>query len=205
MKSVHLGLDFDNTIVNYDKIFHKVAVEKSLIPSDVAVSKNAIKDFLLKSNKEDIWTEMQGYVYGLRMLEAEPFLNIINALKDVKRKGFTISIVSHKTQYPYIGKRYNLHKPASEWIEKNLGKSGENLICSQNVFFEKTKKEKIQRIKEIKCDVYIDDLTEILLSPDFPKNTKRVLFDPNEYHLPSTEFITLKDWEKLSDVLGAIC
>ena len=73
------------------------------------------------------------------------------------------------------------------------------------MFFEKTKKEKIQRIKEIKCDVYIDDLTEILLSPDFPKNTKRVLFDPNEYHLPSTEFITLKDWEKLSDVLGAIC
>ena len=27
-----LGLDFDNTLVRYDKLFHKIALEKGLIP-----------------------------------------------------------------------------------------------------------------------------------------------------------------------------
>ena len=30
-----LGVDFDNTIVAYDSLFHRVALERGLIPADL--------------------------------------------------------------------------------------------------------------------------------------------------------------------------
>ena len=43
---MRLGLDFDNTIVSYDALFHKVALEGSLIPADVAPTKLNVRDYL---------------------------------------------------------------------------------------------------------------------------------------------------------------
>ena len=43
---MHIGIDFDNTIVCYDKVFHKVAIEKGLIPEDIPPSKNNVRDHL---------------------------------------------------------------------------------------------------------------------------------------------------------------
>ena len=41
-----LGIDFDNTLVNYDNLFHKVAVEKGLIKYSLPANKIAIRDYL---------------------------------------------------------------------------------------------------------------------------------------------------------------
>ena len=68
-----VGLDFDNTIVNYDNVFYKVAYEKKLIPKNIIRTKNSVRDFLRQNDKNDIWTEIQGYVYGNRMSEVEMF------------------------------------------------------------------------------------------------------------------------------------
>ena len=57
-----IGLDFDNTIVSYDSLFHKVSVEQNLINEIFEVNKIKIRDYLRSVNKEDAWTEMQGYV-----------------------------------------------------------------------------------------------------------------------------------------------
>ena len=43
---MHIGIDFDNTIVCYGKVFHKVAVEKGLIPEDMSPSKNNVREHL---------------------------------------------------------------------------------------------------------------------------------------------------------------
>ena len=37
-----IGVDFDNTIVCYDKVFHVAAYEKGLIPADLPVSKGRV-------------------------------------------------------------------------------------------------------------------------------------------------------------------
>ena len=34
-----LGLDFDNTLVRYDKLFHKLALEKNLIEQEIPANK----------------------------------------------------------------------------------------------------------------------------------------------------------------------
>ncbi len=106
---MRIGLDFDNTIVSYDQLFHKVALEKSLISHEVPINKVAVRDHLRHTNQEDAWTEMQGYVYGARMNEAIAYPGLKEALHAIKNGGHELFIVSHKTQYPYAGKRYDLH------------------------------------------------------------------------------------------------
>ena len=69
-----LGVDFDNTLVCYDSLFYRVALEKEAIPSKCAPTKRAVRDHLRENGLEDLWTELQGYVYGKRILKEYPLL-----------------------------------------------------------------------------------------------------------------------------------
>jgi hypothetical protein len=179
---MHIGIDFDNTIVNYDPIFHLLAREKALIPNNLPIDRLAVRDYLRNIDNEPAWTAMQGEVYGARMLEATAHPHVIDWMHRMKEVGHAISIVSHKTKHPYLGPAYDLHKAARAWIRQYLNKNNLPLFTDNQIFFELTKEEKISRIKEINCDLFIDDLPEILLSPQFPHQIKRVLFDPKKHH-----------------------
>lgn len=179
---MRIGFDFDNTIVSYDALFHKVAQELGVVHADIPVNKIAVRDYLRRINKEDIWTEMQGYVYGARMCEAQVFPSVLEVMARIKEAGHTLAIISHKTKYPYLGKQYDLHASAREWIANNLYQDGFALISDNQIFFEVTKEEKLARIADFNCDVFIDDLPEILLAADFPSETQRFLFDPEQHH-----------------------
>ena len=48
-----LGLDFDNTIVQYDSLFYKLGLEKGLIDESVDPLKNKIRDFLRGKGQEE--------------------------------------------------------------------------------------------------------------------------------------------------------
>lgn len=194
---MRIGFDFDNTIVSYDALFYKVAWEQGVIDASVPANKLAVRDFLRAANKEPIWTEMQGHVYGARMNEAAAYPNVIAAIKRMKKAGHTLAIMSHKTRYPYLGTQYDLHAAAREWIGRYLRDEDDALISDEQIFFELTKEEKLERIKSFGCDIFIDDLPEILLSPHFPAVTKRFLFDPECHHqegrLPN--IIIVSSWD----------
>jgi len=177
---VKVGIDFDNTIVSYDEVFYSVALEQSLIPKILKRSKISVRDYLRSIDKNDIWTELQGYVYGKRMLEADIFPGFLEFLEFAKENEISLSIISHKTVHPYKGKKYNLHNAAREFIAERLLKNKKDLISERNIFFELTQKNKALRIKKEKCDYFIDDLPEIFLLEDFPNSTIKYLFDPNE-------------------------
>lgn len=178
-----IGLDFDNTIVNYDALFYKVAIEWDVVNQSVSVSKRAVRDFLRAVDKEDIWTEMQGYVYGVRMEEAEAYPGVFSFIQRMQAVGHQVAIISHKTKYPFMGPQYDLHASALTWVKRYLCEKNLPLIPDSYVFFEVTKEDKWARIAKLSCDVFIDDLPEILLSPQFPSNTQRLLFDPESYHI----------------------
>ena len=76
-----IGLDFDNTIVSYDNLFHKIAAEQKLIPRNFPQSKLLIRDYLRKKNKDELFTLIQAEVYGKRILEASPSPNVDIAIK----------------------------------------------------------------------------------------------------------------------------
>ncbi|MBV9576458.1 MAG: haloacid dehalogenase-like hydrolase [Gammaproteobacteria bacterium] len=192
---MRIGFDFDNTIVSYDALFHKVALEQGLIDHTIPVNKLAVRDYLRATDREPIWTEMQGYVYGGRMNEAHAYPDALNVMERMKRAGHTLIIVSHKTKHPYLGKQYDLHAAARGWIENHLlDQHGSKLIPPEQVYFELTKEEKLTRIHQLNCDVFIDDLPEILLAANFPNNTHRYLFDPEQHHqdaiLPNIKIVS---------------
>src|SRR5260221_9194382 len=96
-----VGLDFDNTIVCYDRLFHKLARERGLIPESVPANKGAVRDYLRSIDRENDWTEMQGIGYGPRIAEAEPFPGVHDFLNACKTPGVRVAIISHKTKHPY--------------------------------------------------------------------------------------------------------
>jgi hypothetical protein len=197
-----IGIDFDNTIVNYDKVFHKVALEQSLIKSNLAVTKTAVRDYLRSKGENDIWTKLQGYVYGQRMLDANVFPGFIDFIGFANSNNIEVLIVSHKTLYPYLGKKYNLHISARGFISKFLINQDEKVFDKENTFFELTQEKKAMRISQESCDFFVDDLPEIFALRDFPHKTKKILFDPNSNHKKFNGGVTCPSWKNIQDLVS---
>jgi hypothetical protein len=179
---MHIGLDFDNTIVSYDALFHKAALEGGWITAEVPVSKVSVRDHLRAIGQEPAWSEMQGYVYGARMDEAVAYPGVAECLVWARTQGIPVSIVSHKTQHPFLGEQYDLHAAARHWINRVLSDARGPLVSQDRVYFELTKEAKVQRIVDLGCTVYVDDLPEILLAKGFPNAMAKLLFDPDNHH-----------------------
>jgi len=198
---VRIGIDFDNTIVSYDALFYKVAHEQGVIPPNLAVTKLAVRNHLRGIDQEDVWTEMQGYVYGARMDEAAMYPGALEFFSWARTRKLDLAIVSHKTRHPFIGPQYDLHRAAREWVDHHLVDDGDRLIDPAQVYFELTKDAKIRRIHELACDCFIDDLPEIFLAEKFPASTRRFLFDPDAHHPPISGIDTVHSWKDFQKTL----
>ena len=200
---MRIGLDFDNTIVSYDNIFFKVALEKGIIDKKKHVNKLLIREYLISLDKELIWTELQGEVYGPRMHEANSFVGVLDFISKACELGHNIFIISHKTKNPIKGPMYDLHNATKIWIKNNLISKGIELIKDHQIFLEETQIKKIKRIESCKCDLYVDDLPEILHSNIFPLSTEGYLFDPNKYYLKEKKINLnyFESWEILTKKL----
>jgi hypothetical protein len=193
-----IGIDFDNTLVSYEKLFHRIAREQELIPEGFPASKVRIRDHLRALGREPEWTAMQGVAYGLRMVEAEPFPGALHTLERLHQAGHGLRIISHKTRKPIAGPEYDLHSAARNWLETHGFWSASTGLHRENVFFEETKDAKWARIGTEGCSLFIDDLPEILTAPAFPSGVKKVLFDPEGVHPGVEGMETLRHWEWFS-------
>jgi hypothetical protein len=202
---MRIGLDFDNTIVSYDHVFHLVAREGGHIPADLPRNKLHVRDFLRRAGKEDAWTEMQGYVYGARMADAAPYPGAVDFMRWARDAGHELRIISHKTRHPYLGERYDLHRAAREWVEQVLHAAGRPIVAPEHVFFDLTKIDKLKRVSDEACDVFIDDLPEILLAPQFPDRVERILFDPEQLHRHPADLTSVASWQEIRAHVEAAC
>ena len=198
-----LGLDFDNTLIDYDEVFFKLALEKNLIPPSINKDKKSVRKFFIDNNIEDEFINLQGEVYGLKVLEAKQSFGMFEALKSLKNDNYELIIVSHKTKYPYSGKKYDLHKAASNWLEVNKFFDPNGLAMKkENVYFEITKEDKISRIEQLDISFYIDDLQSILslIKPSI----KRILYSPKFKEKIDKDFYLLENWKNLKFLLEEI-
>lgn len=201
--TLRIGVDFDNTIVCYDALFHRVAREQGLIPADVPVSKGAVRDHLRAIGQEDVWTAMQGDVYGKRMLEAHAFPGVLDCLRRLVQVSIPVFIVSHKTRHPYLGPKYDLHEAALAWMtQQGIFDPSSVGLPRAHVFLELTKQAKLQRIAALQCTHFIDDLPELLGDTEFPSGVERLLFDPNDQFLDSP-CQRLASWSNLGGLMAA--
>ena len=176
---MRIGIDFDNTIACYDGVFHAAALERGLIPADLGRDKNSVRDHLNGSGRKDDFTELQGYVYGARMELVSPYPGFAEFVGVAQGAGHELFIVSHKTRHPILGPKHDMHAAARGFLaERGLVGDGASQIDPAKVFFELTKEDKVARAASLRCDVFIDDLPEILAMPGFPDGMRKILFDP---------------------------
>jgi len=199
---MRLGIDFDNTIVCYDALFHRVALEGGWIPADLPANKSDVRNHLRQIGREDVWTAMQGTVYGPRLAEAAPFQGVLEFFRACRTAGLPVCIISHKTRTPFAGEPHDLHKAALDWLEAHafFDPSDIGLPRSQ-VFLERTKQAKLARIGACACTHFIDDLPEFLAEAAFPPTTQRILFDPNRLYGTEIPFARLHHWSEAQHLL----
>lgn len=197
-----IGIDFDNTIACYDKLFHQLGLERSLIPPSLPADKETVRDYLRKKGREEAWTELQGHAYGPRIQEAIPFPGVKDFFLNCRNKGILVCVISHKTRQPVRGPRVDLHQAARNWLDQQgfLNNSG-IALPTDRVFFEETKEKKLQRIVDQSCSHFIDDLPEFLDLPEFPEYVERILFDPCTRYAGKVPFERASSWSVLQAAL----
>lgn len=201
MKKVHLGIDFDNTIVLYDQIFYDLAFKKGYIEKNTSKNKKAVRDMMIKKGIEEKFTEMQGEIYGKLISNSKMQLGLSNALQFLAKRGVKISIVSHKTKFPIKGKKYDLHNAALMWLKKNKFFDEEYIGLKQkNVYFEPSVEAKVKRIEAIGCTHFIDDLEKILEKID--ESIVKILFSKKiDKKKVNSDYLSVDNWKDICDII----
>jgi hypothetical protein len=198
-----IGVDFDNTIVCYDGLVHRAAVDRGLIPATVPASKGAIRDYLRAEGQEDGWTALQGYVYGAAIRDAVPFPGVMEFFARCRATGVSTCIVSHRTRQPFRGAAYDLHAAAHDWLaDRGFYDGAQGGLTSGHVHFEVTRDDKLSRIGGLGCQMFIDDLPELLTEPEFPAGVDRVLFDPGQRHEAMPAYRRVTSWAQIAELIG---
>ena len=199
-----IGIDFDNTIVCYDKLLMSAVTDFGWLEPPIPNSKTKIRDELRKTiNGERKWQDLQAIIYGERMQEAILFIGFQAFLACRDSIGADFFVVSHKTQYAVRNNSgVNLQEASLRWMRNNkLLDAGDNSFKINDIFFEPTREEKIRRVIDLRCTHFIDDLPEIFEDQNFPLDVKKILFDPARSFKPTKGVKIFFTW---SDILSYI-
>jgi len=175
---MRIGIDFDNTLIDYDQVFLAAAQQRGLVPHDFVGSKRAVRDAIrLLPDGELAWQQLQGYVYGAGIGGAIPFPGAMEFLRRCVRGGAETFIVSHKTRFGhYDPARVDLREAALAWMDaQGFFRAGDG-ISAERVYFADDRSQKLARIAELRCTHFIDDLEEVFADPGFPSGVRRILF-----------------------------
>ena len=196
-----IGVDFDNTIIDYGTLFYKAGTLRGIVPTTTDFNKKTIRDYLVSIGKENDWTRIQGIVYGKYIDEALVMKGFSEFLLKCHKKNWIMYIISHKTRYPVVGERFDLHVAALNWLEKNNIYNAKIPGAIKDVFFEETRSGKIRRINELGCNIIIDDLLEILHHPDLSSNIFRILFNPDRTMIPDPGYPVTTRWDQIYNII----
>lgn len=179
---MRIGIDFDNTIADYDHAFFSLAVEWGMVPQGVSLNKTEVRETLRARDGGEIeWQRLQGRVYGAEIDRAELIDGVGDFLMEARQRGDEIYIVSHKSEFGHFDPDLiNLRDAAREWMSgKGLFSDDGYAINLNRVYFLSERDEKVSKIAELSLDWFIDDLPEVLDDENFPDSVEKVLFTNN--------------------------
>lgn len=180
---MRIGIDFDNTIAGYDRLFATLAVEAGLMAEAPIGGKPAVRDALRRQGPdgEVAWQRLQALAYGPRMAGAGMIDGVARFLQAGRRHGATMFIVSHKTRYARRDEEHHadMRQAALDWMDRHGFFADDGFAFARgHVFFEDTRDAKLARIQALACTHFVDDLEELLRDPAFPPGVERCLLAP---------------------------
>lgn len=196
-----LGVDFDNTLVCYDGLFHAAAVAEGLMPGDGPRDKDGVRDWLIGRGREEGFTLLQGEVYGPGLQNAPAYPGARECLAKLIGGGWTIYIVSHKTERPVLGPAHDLRRAAMDWLEAG-GFFAAGMLDRGRVFFEDVMAAKAARIAALGCTHFVDDMRRFLERTDFPDGTRKLWFHPlADSNAGETSYPRFSSWREIEAFL----
>jgi hypothetical protein len=196
-----IGVDLDNTLINYDDVFLETAVAQGVLQAETISGKEEIRDTLRQLPEGDIkWQKIQAQVYGSGIKDATPMEGVVQFLIECNEHAVPVYIVSHKTETVLddpAGVRLRAY--ATKWMQKN-GFFEHYGLNRENVFFSSTRQKKINQIIDLKCTHFIDDLEEIFLEQSFPSEVKKIHFAPlRDFPSSMPGVKTVRSWYEIID------
>jgi len=186
---IKIGLDFDNTVINYNKIYIFFNKRLNLKIAKNKINKNTVKRKIIENYSEHYWTFVQEEIYGKFLHMIHPDVNFKDFILKLKKKKVKFYIISHKTKYSEFSKKYKLRNEALHWINKNIS------YYKFNVNFFDTAQEKINFIKKENIHYHIDDLYDIFENKNFNKNCKKIFFNiKKNFDFNSTSWSKIRDF-----------
>jgi hypothetical protein len=145
------------------------------------------------------WIKLQAQLYEDFVQEADVFDGALDFVKACQKKNIPTFIISHKTQFAEFGSRQkNLRYEALSWLHsKGFFETRATGLDESRVFFESTRHKKIQRIIQVKCTYFVDDLTEVLDDKSFPKSVVRILFQQIETPVKIKDYKVFFSWQDI--------
>jgi len=198
-----IGVDLDNTLINYDEVFRAFAQKRGLIDAEFAGGKDDVREAIRAlPDGELAWQRLQGVVYGRGVRQAVLFDGADAFLYRARDKGSEVVIVSHKTEFGhYDPDPVNLRDAAREWMEtQGFFRKDGFAISDKNVIFAATRSEKIAVICELGLSFFIDDLPEVLEDIGFPSAVTGILFTrgaDTPYSYPRS----LAHWREITEMV----
>jgi hypothetical protein len=192
-----LGIDLDNTIIDYTRAFAEAAVAAGVDGTLRAGGKTALRDDLrARPGGEDIWQRVQALAYGPLIGRAEPFPGVERFFARARERGAALTIVSHKSEFAAAAPAGpNLRECANAWLDaRGLVLDGEPAV-----FFEPTRGAKCARIAELGLSHFIDDLVEVFEDPGFPSACARWMFAPDGAPAAVAADRVFRSWPELAD------
>ncbi|GFK94952.1 hypothetical protein NNJEOMEG_02800 [Fundidesulfovibrio magnetotacticus] len=196
---MRIALDLDNTLVSYDALFRQAALDRGLAPPEIAASKSAVRAHVWRTVGDEPWQELQAECYGPRMAQALPMPGADRFLRRAGEAGATLCIVSHKTRYARRDTtRTDLRQAALEWLAARGWLDDPAIPLERSrVFFEDTRREKVERVLALGCAVLVDDLPEVL-ADEALGGVRRVLIAPEGGPAPDGA-VACGDWKEIGD------
>lgn len=199
-----IGIDFDNTLIDYDQIMQKIATNMNLVKDTQPLSKKEIRNKIrtLKDG-ESKWRHLQATIYGSQIHYASLPNGVEEFFKNCNTNGLKTYIISHKTKFSkYADNPVNLRSAALDWMGNNGFFDPKRIgLTLQDIFFETTRREKIERIATLKCTHFIDDLQETFLDTRFPKSVKKILYTSNVSTTSMSEIDVAKNWKGVNGII----
>jgi hypothetical protein len=200
MRSAVIGVDLDNTIISYDSLFHRLAVERGLVEISAPARKKWIRDRIRELPEGDIaWQELQAEAYGPRIGEAEVFEGVAEFFERVRAVGARAFVVSHKTEHASHGDTSVSLRVAAMGFMRDRGLLAHLDNGESDVFFASTRAGKCAQIGALNCSIFIDDLIETFEEAAFPSNVHKVLFDPAHLSPANTGIDHLGTWNEITN------
>lgn len=197
-----IGLDLDNTIIDYERAFAPVAEEIGLIPKGTGLaSKEEIKALLRGTAGEEAWMRLQGQIYGRYIERATPYPGVADFISAVIDHGARVVIISHKTRFGHFDAAHiDLHEAALSWLDRR-GFFTPDGLDRRNVYFEETRSAKLARIAQTGCDVFVDDLPEIFHDTAFPRTTGKLWLAGDRPEDDGGGLRAHRNWRQILDIV----